>query len=381
MSAVAEPQTPALIVDLDRLERNVAEMAALVARRGVRFLPHVKTHKCSRIAQLQLSRGGAIGLTCQTLGEAETMAALAPPELLIPYELVGPAKLARAAALARRVPLSTVVDSQAAATALAAAAEAAGARIDVLIEIACGYRRCGTDRDGALALAAHVAERLPQLRVAGILTYEGHLYDLAGAEAVAAAASTTYDMLGEVATALRAAGHDVGRVSVGASAAAETAAAHPAVTELRCGSYAFGDRSQVAMGWGALDRCALTVRGTVVSTPARDRIVLDTGSKALSFAELPGHPGYGTIVERPEAVIGRLSDEHAMVEVADAASFAIGEQLHVVPNAHALAVNQFDELHAVRAGRPAARWPIDGRSRLPREWSETTQSPTESETR
>lgn len=363
MSALADIETPALLLDADVLDANVARMAELAARHDVRLLPHAKSHKSPDIARAQLAAGAA-GLTCQTIGEAEAMLAADPPELLIPFELVGAPKLRRAAALARQVKLATVVDSLEGAVALDAAAAAAGATIDVLLEIECDYRRCGIAPERAVQLAVQVVARCPHLRLEGILTYEGHIYDRPEPDVVAAAARETYDMMGAVAATLRAAGNPVSRVSVGASAAAELAATHPAVTELRCGSYSVYDLTQVAMAGGGLERCALQVLAMVISIPARDRIVLDSGSKALSFAELPGFPGHGVILGHPEAVISRLSDEHAMVDVPDASAFHIGQQLRIAPNQHALCVGQFDELNALRGGEPVARWPI-ARRRVP----------------
>lgn len=356
-------ETPALLVDAERLEANVARMAELAARHGVRLLPHAKSHKCPEIGRLQLAAGAA-GLTCQTLGEAEAMAAVEPPELLIPFELVGPAKLRRAVRLARWTQLATVVDSPAGAAALDAAAAEAGVTLDVLIEVDCGYRRCGLAPQDAPALARFLAAHCPALRLDGILTYEGHVYELLDPDAVRAAAAAAYDTMGALAARLRADGHAVPRVSVGASAAAELAAAHPAITELRCGSYAFQDRTQVAMGADPA-RCALHVLATVVSVPAPDRIVLDAGAKALSFVELPAARGYAGVAGHPDAVVARLSDEHAMVDVPDASAFAVGDTLRLLPNQHALCVAQFDELIALRGGEPVAVWPIAGRRRVP----------------
>lgn len=365
--------TPALLVDLDKLDANLGAMAELAGRHGVRLLPHTKSHRCAEIARLQLGAGAA-GLTCQTLDEVEAMTAVEPSEVLVPVELIGARKLRRAAQLAARVPIATVIDSEAGAAALEAAAAAEGVGFEVLIEVASSYKRCGVVPAQAPKLAAYVGHECPHLRLTGVLIYEGHIYDVPEPDAVAAAARDTYELIGAVAQRLRGAGHPIARVSVGASAAAAVAAAHPAVTELRCGSYAFRDRTQVATAGGSLDQCALHVLTTVISTPAEDRIVLDAGSKTLSFAEIPDWPGYGTIVGHPDAIVARLSDEHAMVDVPDSTVFGVGDLVRIVPNAHALCVSQFPELHAIRGHEHVGSWPIVGRRRADRQPIQTSSN-------
>src|SRR4029450_6160494 len=155
-----------------------------------------------------------------------------------------------------------------------------------------------------------VARGAPALVCAGTLAYEGHIYDLTDRSAVLREAARSYDIMGEVAARLRAADLHFERVSVGASATARAAADHPAITELRPGSYIFNDRYQVSMGSVSDEECALSVLATVVSVPAPDRAIIDVGSKGLSWSPPVGADGYGLILGHEEATIARLADEH-----------------------------------------------------------------------
>jgi D-serine deaminase-like pyridoxal phosphate-dependent protein len=363
-STLTEIDTPALVVDLEQMDANIAGMANLTCGTGTDLRPHAKTHKIPALAWRQIE-AGAVGITCQKLGEAEIMVDAGLDDILVTFPIVGPLKIARLLHLARRAHMTTVVDSLAAARPLSQAAEAQAMTLDTLIEVDVGYRRCGVSADEAPDLARSLVEACPGLRVRGVLAYEGHLYNLAGSGEVAAAATAAYDLLGEVANRLRDLDIPMECVSVGASAAVETAVRHPAITELRAGSYIFNDRAQVMMGGATEDQCALTVLTTVVSAPTRDRAVIDAGAKALTFTTLPGVEGYGCIRNHEDAVLDRLSDEHGMISAPSGGkSFAIGERLQIVPNSGSVVINEFSDLIGVRAGVVECVWAIAARGRM-----------------
>lgn len=360
---LVEIDTPALLVDLDQMEANIAAMADLARRTGTDLRPHAKAHKIPALARRQME-AGAVGITCQKLGEGEVMADAGLDDILVTFPIVGPLKIARLLRLAHRCHVTTVVDSLMAAKPLSEAAEEEGIQLDTLIEVDVGYRRCGVSADEAPRLARSLMECCPGLRVRGLMAYEGHLYNLSAAE-VAPAAIAAYDLLGNLAGELRNCGIPVECVSVGASAGAETAARHPAITEIRAGSYIFNDIAQVMMGGATEDECALTVLATVVSTPTPDRAVIDAGAKALTFTTLPGVPGYGRIRNHEDAVLGRLSDEHGMIALPPhGRAFAIGERIQVVPNSGSVVINEFSDLIGVRAGVVECVWPIAARGRM-----------------
>jgi len=336
------------VVDLDRLEANLARWQAEADRVGLANRPHVKTHKCVEIARRQLA-GGAVGLTCQKLGEAEVMADAGFDDLLIPYNLVGETKLARLEALLRSATVSVSVDDERLLDGLGGVAARAGLELSVLVECDTGLGRVGVrSPDAAVVLAGEIARR-EGLRFEGFLTYpsppgavEFFASAVAGAEA---------------------AGLEVRSVSGGGTPTMwQCEGLCPTVSEYRVGTYAFHDRSSVGVGAAALDDVAMTVRATVVSTPTATRAILDAGSKALSFDPGPD-AGHGAIVEAPASTIVTLNEEHAYVDVAPGDSLEIGQQVRVVPNHTCVVSNLFDEFLVERDGTIVDRWTIDARGR------------------
>jgi D-serine deaminase-like pyridoxal phosphate-dependent protein len=358
---IDEIDTPALIVDLDRMEANITAMADLARRHGVALRAHAKSHKIPALAWRQV-RAGAEGIACQKLGEAEVMAEAGLPDIMVSYPIIGSIKVRRLLGLARRLHFTTVVDSLEGARPLSAAAVADGLVVDTLLEVDSGYHRCGVSPDDAPAMARAIAHELPGLRFKGLLAYEGHVYGLNRPDEVARAASASYDVLGSVADRLRESGIPVECVSAGSSVSAEAAAAHPAITELRAGGYIFNDRSVVMLGGATEQQCSLTVLATVVSKRGSDHVVIDAGAKAMSLATLSGVPGYGLILGHEDALLRKVADEHGMIAVPPGGRpFTIGERVSIVPNEHNTVVNQFPELVGVRGGRVECVWPIAGR--------------------
>ena len=361
---IDDVDTPALIADLDRMASNIEAMARLGRDGDLALRPHIKSHKIPELALLQME-AGAVGITCQKLGEAEVMADAGLSDITIAYQIIGARKLRRLSDLAHRVSVTTLVDSMEGARPLSEAAAADGIAVDTLVEVDDGYHRCGVPPEHALPLARAVAHELPGLRFVGILAYEGQIYDLTDRSAVLGATRRSYDVMGEVAERLRGASIPVDRVSVGASATARAAADHPAVTELRPGSYIFQDRYQVSMGAASVEECALCVLATVVSVPVTDRAIIDVGSKGLSWSPPLGSEGYGLVLGHEEATIVRLADEHGIISVPEGARpFSIGERVRVIPNSHPPVVNAFSELIGYRGNRIEAVWPIAARGRM-----------------
>jgi D-serine deaminase-like pyridoxal phosphate-dependent protein len=337
-------ETPAAVVDVDRLERNLERWQRECDRTGLANRPHVKTHKCAEIARRQLELG-AVGLTCQTLGEAEAMADAGVEDVLIPYNLLGPRRLARLSLLLRRATVAVTVDSAGLLPGLAEAAAEASSELGVLVDCDTGLGRTGVQTPAeAAALAAEVAAATP-LRFDGFLTHPA--LPEAGpflAEAVRSANGLSARV-----------------VSVGGTPMMWLhERLRPPVTEYRAGTYAFHDLATIAAGAGTLDDAALTVAATVVSRPAPDRAIVDAGSKALSSDPGPGG-AFGLILEAPASALVRLDEEHGYVSLAAGDRLELGRQVRIVPN-HACAVsNLFAELVVVRGEEPVARWPVVGR--------------------
>jgi D-serine deaminase-like pyridoxal phosphate-dependent protein len=362
VTELEEIDSPALIVDLDVMEANVASMTRLTGAHGVALWPNMKGHKIPELAWRQV-RAGATGITCQKLAEAEVMVNAGFTDVLVAVQVIGPAKVERLLRLARRAHLITVVDSLEGARAISDSFARQDRAIEAFLEVDIGYRRCGVSAAEALDLGRKIS-RLPGLKLVGVMGYEGQIYDLNGREEVRAAARRSYDLLLGVSASLRSAGLDAPRVSVGASAGAEVAVETAGITEIRAGSYLMNDRAQIAMGSAEAAACAATVLATVISTPTESRAVIDAGAKALTATTLPGLAGYGALVGHVEAVLERLSDEHGMIATRGGNPFRVGDRVQVIPNSHTVVLNQFAEVHAVRKGVVEAVLPVAARGMM-----------------
>jgi D-serine deaminase-like pyridoxal phosphate-dependent protein len=353
--------TPALVIDIDIVERNAERMAAAVRARGVSLRPHVKTHKSITIARLQLD-AGASGITVGTLGEAEVMADGGISDIFIAYPVwADRIKAIRLRALNETagVRLSVGADSLAGIERIATAVEGSQRPLRVLLEIDPGTRRTGLPVEQAPDVAM-AAEQLG-LEVAGLFTYGGHGY--AGPDAVAGAAADERAALMAGADALRAAGIAPEILSAGSTPTA-LGVAQPPITEVRPGTYLLGDRQQLALGAIPADGIAIAVAATVVSTAVPGQVIIDAGGKALT-RDLPSYlTGYGTLPAYPSGVIERIYDYHSVVVFPDAARRPVlGELVAVVPNRANPVVDLYDFFVASRSGEPIGTWPVDARGR------------------
>jgi D-serine deaminase-like pyridoxal phosphate-dependent protein len=349
--------TPSVVVSEQRLERNLARMAAAAGAAGVALRPHAKTHKCLQIARRQLTYG-AIGLTVATLLEAELFAAEGCPSVFIAYPLWAGSddRGARLAALRALTSLRVGVDSEAAAAALAAASPG----LEVLIEVDSGQHRSGIAPVQVAALATACAKL--GLRVAGAFTHPGHAYNSPSGVGDAAADERAALAAADVALAAVVDGEPV--LSGGSSPTAAGTPAAPGLaaplTEVRPGTYVFGDRQQMHLAGIAADDVALVVAARVVSAPRPGEAVLDAGSKALSSDRPPWLAGHGLILEAPEATIGPLSEEHAIVRDLTT-PLKVGDLVQVVPNHVCTVVNLTSELVIADDGIVTGRWPVSAR--------------------
>lgn len=360
------PDTPALLLDVEKLERNLREMAQLCQAHGKALRPHVKSHKTVEIAARQCELG-AVGLTTAKLAEAEVFADAGFGDLFVCYPLVGERKLARLIRLAGRARVSTIVDDAAAASALAAAARGAGLTIDVLIKLDLGMHRVGVSAAGADRLA-HALADMDGLRLHGVCIHEGETYGEPDPARRRTLARIRVSELVEIAERLRGQGHDIEVVSSGATPAVRDVLDIDGLTEVRPGNYVFYDAMQAALGVVPLDRCALSVLGTVVSHAGEDRAILDAGAKALTLDRgvhgLQLLDGYGRVVDRDGITIAALSEEHGWLRVEPGADLRIGDQLRIVPNHACPVVNCFDSIAVIERDAPVAEWRVAARGRM-----------------
>ena len=357
-AAIARVETPAIVVDLDRADANIARMAAFMGERGIALRPHAKTHKSLEFGWRQLAAGAA-GLTVATIGEAEVFADGGVDDLFIAYPLVVDRRKAeRLRHLAERCTLSVGVDSTTGAERIASAVAGVARRPRVLVEVDCGGRRTGVLPEAAGELAARC--RAMGLDVGGVFSHAGHGY--AGPEARRGAAEDEVSGLTTAAESLGAEGIEPVSVSAGSTPTAMLSA-RGAVTEERPGTYVFGDRLQAAIAGDALDGIALVVVATVVSHGSRGGFVVDAGAKILGKDVAPFIEGHGAVLDW-DTTISRVSDHHGVVDLPEgAARPPIGEVVFVVPNHVCPVVNLVDEYLVARHGRLIDRWAVDARGR------------------
>jgi D-serine deaminase-like pyridoxal phosphate-dependent protein len=344
-----EVRTPALLVDLDRLDANIAAMADRARAAGYALRPHAKTHKCLPIGARQLA-AGAIGLTVATVAEAEVFAATCG-DLFIAYPLwADAARGARLRALRERVRLCVGVDSAEGATALA---RHAGPGLEVLIELDSGHHRTGVAPDRAGEVAADAVRA--GLAVRGVFTFPGHSY------APGAGLPAAHDEASALATAA-AALHAVGLDAPVRSGGSTPSIGHTVagtLTEARPGVYVFGDAQQLELGTIGPDDVALVAVGTVVHR-GPDKVVLDLGSKVLGADRPAWASGFGHVPGHPAASVIALSEHHATLRWTGELP-ELGSPVAVVPNHVCNAVNLADELLVTRAGRVIEAWPVAAR--------------------
>ncbi|MDP2053634.1 MAG: alanine racemase [Acidobacteriota bacterium] len=353
---IDELATPAVLIDRARAERNLDRMQAAADARGVRLRPHTKTHKSPIVAGWQIARG-AIGICCAKLGEAEVFAPrlrsgqAAKPDIRIPYPL-NPANADRVIALLKQATLSFVVDHPVVARQWSDAMVRAGRQVDVLVKVDVGFHRCGIDPAAASAVdMVKGVAALPGLRLRGLLAHAGHAYHAHSEDELRQMAEGEARTLRDLVARCRAAGVAIDEVSAGATPPARFSLQQDGFTEYRPGNYVYFDRTQVALGAATLDDCALTVLARVVSKPAADRLVLDSGSKTLTNDGARGFaaaPGYGIILRdgRPDdtLLIERLSEEHATVKViTGATTLEPGDLVRIVPNHSCVVSNLVDQ--------------------------------------
>ncbi len=350
---VDDLDTPVPVIDLDRVEHNLAKMQAYCDRHRLALRPHIKTHKLPQFARRQIALG-AVGITCQKISEALVMAEAGCADILLTYPIVGASKVAPLAELARKTRLTVSLDNAVALDTVAAAAQAAGVEIGILVEFDSGDGRCGVQTPAeALDLARRAHGNGP---APGCLAFRGLMTYPRGPHTVPFVAAAR-GLLAE-------AGIPVETVSVGGTPGCWDTHELPGVTELRVGTYIYHDRATVGAGVATLEECAVHVRATVVSRPTADRAILDSGSKTLSsdrVAPAVGE-GFGLILDYPDAVITRLNEEHAVVDLSRCAERpAIGERVRILPNHVCVVSNLHDAMAIARDGALVSEWPVAAR--------------------
>ncbi|AEN06925.1 alanine racemase [Halolamina sp.] len=357
-------ETPALLVDLDAMERNITEYAAVAEEHDVALRSHVKTHKNAEIAAEEVELTGGTGICCQTLGEVETMARNGIDDIYLSYQVVGESKLDRLCWLDGKLDaLATTVDSAATIDLLQAAAANHDRTLHAVLEIDMGLHRTGVAPDEAVALAARITDA-ENLAFDGILAYDSH---------VKAAASTeqefedgcwaAMELAQEVVDDIEATGIAVEEVKVGGTATSRYSCTHPVVTEINPGMYPFNDVGELELRPWEVHKaaCAATIITTVISVPDEDRLVVDGGSKTFSLDK----PAMPDPKNRDDIEYANASEEHGWIDTSEAEeTFEVGDRLEFIVPHVCTTINLHDLLVGVRDGRVEELWEVQARGKV-----------------
>ncbi|MCH7811854.1 MAG: DSD1 family PLP-dependent enzyme [Chloroflexi bacterium] len=352
---LSEIPTPALVVDLPAMERNIRRMAEFFAGSACKLRPHFKAHKTPEIAMRQLAAGSCTGLTCATVAEAELVATeRLTDDILIANEVVGPGKAARVAKLANAVDLKVAVDSEAGLADLAQAARAEGVEVGVLVDVDVGLPRCGiAPGEPALALAKRV-EATDGVRLRGLMGYEGHVVGIEDRAEREPRTAKAVGRLVESARMVREAGLPCAIVSAGGTGTYDITGRTEDITEIQAGSYVLMDTAYAKLDI-PFER-AFSVLGTVLSRPKPERCATDAGHKACTFDH--GNPAVKGIAG---AEVLFLSDEHATITLPPESAIAVGDRIELWPSHIDPTINLHDVLYAVEGEEVVAVWPIAAR--------------------
>jgi len=361
---VSEIDTPALVVDLDIMERNLERVACYARDHALRLRPHTKTHKSVRLARRQIELGAA-GLTVAKVGEAEALMGAQPPDLLVAFPIIGHAKLARLVEIARRTRVTVALDNVFAARQLSDAARAAQVEVGVLAEVDVGLGRVGVAPGEALLQLAQAMEKLPHLRFEGITFYPGHIKSLdeSGLEALGQVSGILRGVLDE----FRAAGIETKIVSGGSTPTLFHSHEVSGLTEIRPGTYVFNDINTVRSGGCAMEDCAASIVATVVSTARPGQMIVDGGSKTFSSDRLANSAEvtFGHLMEAPGARFHKMNEEHGFIDLTHAgAEFSVGDRVHIVPNHICVVVNLHERVYGLRGDQVEEVWTVDARGKL-----------------
>jgi len=353
MRILRDIPTPALLVDVAALDRNIARMAAFFAGGACKLRPHFKSHKTPEIARRQLAGGSCVGLTCATVSEAEVVADLCD-DLLIANEVIGSSRCWRVANLARRTAVTVAVDSGTGLNDLSAAAVAAGVTIGVLVDVNVGQNRCGVSPGADAVELARTVAAAAGVTLRGVMGYEGHLQPIRSRPERDARARAAMQELVETARGIRATGIPCEVVSSGGTGTYDISGHVEGVTEIQAGSYALMDTDYVSVG--VPFEQAFTVLGTIVSRPAPDRCVADCGHKSMTKDH--GNPSVKGI---EGATVTSLNDEHATIAIPPASTVAVGDLIELFPSHTDPTINLHDVFYAVEGNRVLEVWPIAAR--------------------
>ena len=361
---ISELETPAVIVDLDVMERNLSRMAEYCRKHQLLLRPHTKSHKIPELAKRQIA-SGATGITVAKIGEAEVMLNAGITDILIAYPIVGPEKAKRLATIAEQASITVSIDSEEAAVSISEAVSRQGAKVGILVELDVGFHRCGLNNENDAVDLAKKISSLPGLEFKGLMFFPGHFG--VGPEQRVVLRNEVNGFLDRTFEAFEREGLPLSIVSGGSTPTAYESALFHGVNEVRPGMYIFNDRSTAGIEAASVADCALSVLVTVVSTSVPGRAIVDGGSKTFSSDryQVEDGGGFGLVKEDHAAEIEKLTEEHGHLNITRSdRRYKIGERLSVIPIHVCTTVNMHDEIYGVRGESVEAVWRVEGRGKV-----------------
>ncbi|MEY0671399.1 alanine racemase [Providencia rettgeri] len=339
------PITPYVALDLQQLEKNVRGMTGKLTQQGIEHWPHIKTHKSVELAKFEIACG-AKGITCATLQEATVMAKGGIDHILLAYPMIGEQKCQQFIELAKKIKLRTIIDSLQGAEQLSAAAKQENQIIEVYIAVDYGAHREGIQLDDLEPFALAI-QKLPNLKIIGVFTYAGTIYQYRTEPEIRKAAKAEADLLLSCQERLEKLGIAAPRTSGGSTLSSFYADELKGITESRAGNFIFGDMNAIYGGIYTPEDCALTIRTTVVSIPIEGYATVDAGTKTLT-SDQSAEPGFGYIVEDPNIKLVKLNEEHGYLRYdPKQIKLNIGDVLNIIPNHSCVIPNLTNKIYVL----------------------------------
>ena len=366
LSKYSQLDTPSLLIDMDLVQSNITAMQKKADKYGVALRPHTKTHKMPELAKLQLA-AGASGITVAKVGEAEVMAATGISDIFIANQIIGVSKLERIRQLARHIKIRLGVDDPAQIDQLETVFRDESHPVEVLIEIETGENRSGVMQEEQLIRLVKHIQAQTSVSLKGVFSHEGHTYKAKSSEDCRRLCLDSQNRTLWAAKLVRDLGADIDTVSIGATPSLMHSEVLPGISEIRPGTYIFMDAAQGA-AINDYSRCAATVLASVISTPTAERIVLDSGAKALTLQTrtegICATSGYGLVKNSANVRLSGMFDEHGLIyDAALRAELKLGDKLEIIPNHICPVCNLYDSAYAVSQGNVLGELAIAGRGK------------------
>jgi len=353
--------TPALLIDLEKMEYNIREMADFFKDKKANLRPHTKTHKTPILAHKQLN-AGAVGITCQKLAEAEIMGMSGIRDILITNEIIGDMKIKRLVNLAKDIDVTVAVDDKENVKNISDAAQQKGVRVRILVEVNVGMNRCGVaPGEPALELAQEV-EKQKGLEFMGLMGYEGHTVFIASYKEREREAKKALKLLVDTKKLIEENDIECNAVSAGGTGTYDIAGSYPGITEVEAGSYITMDAKYNSVeGIGGVFKQALSLLTTVISRPTDDRAIIDAGKKAIT--DEFGMPRIET--EKGGMELYKLAEEHGYIKIeTPMKGLNVGEKVELIPSHGCTTINLHDYYYGIRQGIVESIWPIEARGKV-----------------